>query len=242
MTRRRRLRDRIALVKEQPFLEVARLVLPELDLELGKVRCPLPEHEDQGPSCSIRRDGWKCFGCQEGGDILDLVQGYHGLSLVEAIEYAEVELGLGGEDEDADLIRLRVLLRRQPETADPVRVLAGGLAEVTEEFLQQVRPYLRCRDPWVYDLAWSRAGYVFSELDREAMLRPKTVRRARASVRDLRAWARAWADDVEADVERLTGKDILDVATQGRRSAFCDVAKQSENVLRKTLAGLLGSR
>jgi hypothetical protein len=41
----------------------------------GKVRCPLPDHEDRTPSCHVYDDpaqGFYCFGCNRGGTIIDL--------------------------------------------------------------------------------------------------------------------------------------------------------------------------
>jgi hypothetical protein len=41
----------------------------------GDVRCPLPDHDDQNPSCRVYPSpdrGWVCFGCQRGGSIYDL--------------------------------------------------------------------------------------------------------------------------------------------------------------------------
>ena len=41
----------------------------------GDVRCPLPDHSEQNPSCRVYPNperGWVCFGCQRGGSIYDL--------------------------------------------------------------------------------------------------------------------------------------------------------------------------
>ena len=41
----------------------------------GDVRCPLPDHDEQHPSCRVYptpERGWVCFGCQRGGSIYDL--------------------------------------------------------------------------------------------------------------------------------------------------------------------------
>jgi hypothetical protein len=41
----------------------------------GDVRCPLPDHDEQHPSCRVYptpERGWVCFGCQRGGTIYDL--------------------------------------------------------------------------------------------------------------------------------------------------------------------------
>lgn len=41
----------------------------------GKLRCPLPSHDDRTPSFTVYDDaeqGWYCFGCEVGGDIYSL--------------------------------------------------------------------------------------------------------------------------------------------------------------------------
>jgi DNA primase len=35
-------------------------------------RCPLPTHEDREPSFYEYPDGWHCYGCNRGGDVVDL--------------------------------------------------------------------------------------------------------------------------------------------------------------------------
>lgn len=50
-------------------------------------RCLSPNHEDQTPSMSIYTDDqrFKCFGCQHGGDVLDLVMLAEGCELHDAL-------------------------------------------------------------------------------------------------------------------------------------------------------------
>jgi RepB DNA-primase from phage plasmid len=41
----------------------------------GDVRCPLPDHRDDNPSCRVyptAEQGWRCHGCGRGGSIYDL--------------------------------------------------------------------------------------------------------------------------------------------------------------------------
>ncbi len=49
--------------------------------------CPL--HDDSTPSLTVYPDdgGWKCFGCQAGGDVLTWVQATTGLSFRESVHY-----------------------------------------------------------------------------------------------------------------------------------------------------------
>jgi hypothetical protein len=54
------------------FWLLARVAVPERG---GDVRCPLPDHDEQNPSCRVYptpERGWVCFGCQRGGSIYDL--------------------------------------------------------------------------------------------------------------------------------------------------------------------------
>ncbi len=38
-------------------------------------RCPLPDHDDKTPSFHVYPDGrWHCYGCERGGDVIDLYQ------------------------------------------------------------------------------------------------------------------------------------------------------------------------
>jgi hypothetical protein len=45
-----------------------------------KIRCPHPGHDDVNPSCSVRPDGFFCFGCDASGDVFELV------GLIEGID------------------------------------------------------------------------------------------------------------------------------------------------------------
>lgn len=95
--------DRIK--RESPIEEVA--------LSLGLVirgsrpkvamRCPLPSHEDEHPSATIYCDEsrWHCHRCNQGGDVIDLVQVDRGLNWREAVKWLADGLGI-------DLPRIRV--------------------------------------------------------------------------------------------------------------------------------------
>jgi hypothetical protein len=54
------------------FRLLAGVAVPERG---GDVRCPLPDHDEQNPSCRVYPEperGWVCFGCRRGGSIYDL--------------------------------------------------------------------------------------------------------------------------------------------------------------------------
>ena len=53
----------------------------ELDRH-GKGLCPF--HPEKTPSFSAKGGYWKCFGCGEGGDVIDFIAKLHGLSVIES--------------------------------------------------------------------------------------------------------------------------------------------------------------
>ena len=76
--------------------EDCRTIARRLGLELNrqdKVKCFL-HAGDKTPSLQIYGDGWKCFGCGEHGDAVDLVAKYRGVSTVEAAEWIMREMGI----------------------------------------------------------------------------------------------------------------------------------------------------
>jgi len=92
----------------QELLERLKQAAPveEIALSLGlvthgsrpriKMRCPLPSHEDEHPSATIYCDEgrWWCFVCNQGGDVIDLVQAAQGLSWREAVKWLADGLGI----------------------------------------------------------------------------------------------------------------------------------------------------
>lgn len=55
-----------------------------------KGQCPFPYHKDNNPSFSLdRKDGgyvWYCYGCSEGGTIVEFFSKYYGISTIDAIK------------------------------------------------------------------------------------------------------------------------------------------------------------
>ena len=56
----------------------------------GTIRCPLPDHDDLKPSCSIDlKDGlWHCHACGKGGDSYSLISDMEGVDFVGAAQLA----------------------------------------------------------------------------------------------------------------------------------------------------------
>lgn len=66
-----------------------------------KGTCVLPDHEDRNPSCSIREDEgkWRCFACNQGGDVVDLVMLAKGVNFLEGIELLKQFKDIGVADD-----------------------------------------------------------------------------------------------------------------------------------------------
>jgi len=208
---------RIARIKLVPFEDALRTVAPawlEIPDSLpAMIECPLPDHDDVTPSCWVQPHRWHCFGCGCGGDVLDLVQGLIGVEVVAALRVVEHALGFR-QGEDEELFELLARSRARPSPTIDRRSWEAELEQIERDYFDRVRPYLRCRDPIVSGRAWSVSDYVFARLALAAWPVPKTARRAREVTRRLRSWSQAYAAGLEADVERITGKDRLDVSLQ----------------------------
>ena len=88
--------DSVAADFEKIKKEDCRAIARRLGLELNrqdKARCFL-HAGDKTPSLQIYGDGWKCFGCGEHGDAVDLVVKYRGVSTVEAAEWIMREMNI----------------------------------------------------------------------------------------------------------------------------------------------------
>lgn len=88
--------DSVAADFEKIKKEDCRAIARRLGLELNrqdKAKCFL-HAGDKTPSLQIYGDGWKCFGCGEHGDAVDLVAKYRGVSTVEAAEWIMREMNI----------------------------------------------------------------------------------------------------------------------------------------------------
>lgn len=72
-------------IKKENCREIARRLGLELNRQ-NKARCFL-HAGDKNPSLMVYADGWKCFGCGEHGDAVDLVARYRGVSNEEAAQW-----------------------------------------------------------------------------------------------------------------------------------------------------------
>lgn len=72
-------------IKREDCREIARRLGLELNRQ-NKARCFL-HAGDKNPSLMVYADGWKCFGCGEHGDAVDLVARHRGVSNGEAAQW-----------------------------------------------------------------------------------------------------------------------------------------------------------
>lgn len=74
---------RVQLDHGDPLKTVpASVYLPALGVELsssGRFRCPMPDHEDEHPSCKAYGARWTCFACGAGGSIIDAAAAVYGI-------------------------------------------------------------------------------------------------------------------------------------------------------------------
>ncbi len=94
-------RSVIEAAKERvPVIDLAdRLCGPGQMRRIGErwvARCPLPNHDERTPSFTVYPGdrGWWCYGCQRGGDVVDLARSAWGIDRADAAA-AEVLMAFG---------------------------------------------------------------------------------------------------------------------------------------------------
>lgn len=107
--------DDIAQVKERSSLEdVVREHVTLRAAGPGSLKGLCPFHDEKTPSFNIRPavGAYHCFGCGEGGDVIEFVMKVEHLSFTEAIERLAVKVGLELHYEDGERPREESLGRR----------------------------------------------------------------------------------------------------------------------------------
>lgn len=96
-----------------------------------KLCCPMPNHMDTRPSCTIYHKGgkwcWKCFSCGAGGDAVGWFKSVHGMGYPEAVRAAAVEGGVYVPDAAplvSDEARARIVARNRAKVAEAMRLAA----------------------------------------------------------------------------------------------------------------------
>jgi DNA primase len=124
-------------------------------------RCPLPDHDDHDPSFYIYAPGrWWCYGCNRGGDVIDL-EFFCG-------DYGELWEAMIALKEEFD-----VKLPRRPETWHSWQKTKYEIRDVAEEVRKEIRrerlfkmlvlsgPEFRIEDPEERRAAIERAWKVW---------------------------------------------------------------------------------
>lgn len=73
----------------------------------GFVSCPF--HSEKTPSLSMKKGKWKCFGCGEGGSVIDYVMKLFNINLSQAIVRLNHDFNLGVINEKPDLRKVQEL-------------------------------------------------------------------------------------------------------------------------------------
>lgn len=90
-------RDDVASVRERAPIE--QIVGEHVTLKpagVGSMRGLCPFHDERSPSFHVRPGvgRYHCFGCGEGGDVIDFIMKLDGMSFVEAVEYLAPRAGV----------------------------------------------------------------------------------------------------------------------------------------------------
>ena len=86
----------IVLVRERARVdEVVRDVVALKPAGGGSLKGLCPFHDERSPSFHVTpaKGYWHCFGCQEGGDVIDFVRKIDHLSFAEAVEKLAARTG-----------------------------------------------------------------------------------------------------------------------------------------------------
>lgn len=106
----------------------------------GFICCPF--HKEKTPSFKVYKDGFKCYGCGEAGDIFTFAQLMDGISFKEAFKV------LGGENDNSFSTRKKIyqaqkkreMQRKAEEKLKQKRELVSLLMTVYRKSLERLEP------------------------------------------------------------------------------------------------------
>ena len=141
-------RDDIASVRERAPLED--IVAQHVSLKsagVGSLKGLCPFHDERSPSFHVRPGAgrWHCFGCGEGGDVIEFVMRMDGLPFAEAVEYLaeragvtlRYESGGGPRAEGTAGLRKRMLEAHRVAAEFFVESLQSPEAQTARDFLKE---------------------------------------------------------------------------------------------------------
>jgi len=141
-------RDDIAAVRERaPIEEIIGQHVALKSAGVGSLKGLCPFHDERSPSFNVRPAAgrWHCFGCGEGGDVIEFVMRMDGLPFAEAVEYLaeragvtlRYEAGGGSRREGTAGQRKRLLEAHRIAAAYYAEQLASPEARIGRDFLRE---------------------------------------------------------------------------------------------------------
>ncbi|WP_084078590.1 DNA primase [Demequina sp. NBRC 110057] len=141
-------RDDIAAVRERaPIEDIIGQHVTLKSAGVGSVKGLCPFHDERSPSFHVRPGAgrWHCFGCGEGGDVIEFVMRMDGLPFAEAVEYLaeragvtlRYEAGGGPRREGTAGQRKRLLEAHRVAQEYFSEQLAGPDARIGRDFLRE---------------------------------------------------------------------------------------------------------
>ncbi|WP_062464455.1 DNA primase [Demequina soli] len=140
-------RDDIAAVRERaPIEEIIGQHVSLKSAGVGSLKGLCPFHDERSPSFHVRPTAgrWHCFGCGEGGDVIEFVMRMDGLPFAEAVEYLAERAGVtlryesGGRrgTEQGASMRRRLLEAHRVAAEYFVEQLESPEARIARDFLR----------------------------------------------------------------------------------------------------------
>ncbi|WP_062133160.1 DNA primase [Demequina aestuarii] len=141
-------RDDIAAVRERaPIEDIVGQHVALKTAGVGSLKGLCPFHDERSPSFHVRPGvgRWHCFGCGEGGDVIEFVMRMDGLPFAEAVEYLadragvqlRYEAGGASRREGTTGLRKRLLEAHRIAAAYFAEQLGSPEARIGRDFLRE---------------------------------------------------------------------------------------------------------
>lgn len=140
-------REDIAAVRERaPIEEIIGQHVALRSAGVGSLKGLCPFHDERSPSFTVRPGvgRWHCFGCGEGGDVIEFVMRLDGLPFTEAVEYLAERAGVtlryeagGSRSGPAPGQRKRLIEAHRVAQAFYAQNLASDEARAGRDFLRE---------------------------------------------------------------------------------------------------------
>ena len=113
-----------------------------------KGNCPFHDEKTSSFNVNPESQSFKCFGCEEGGDVIDFIQKHKDLDFKAAVEY------LGGDIEPGQKPKSRKKqTKKSPATPVPLKY-EDAKNHYTKEVIQERADYIFKSDPYTFIKAW----------------------------------------------------------------------------------------